>query len=100
MELKLVQGLCFQRGTKSLGEEFCVNANCSYDFQFSCKGCSDIFLPAKLILSTDNQSSRKFTQSSTNIGRLEILKKTDLVHFNAEYSFCKWVKTLNSEVCI
>lgn len=57
MELKLVQGLCFQRGTKSLGEEFCVNANCSYDFQFSCKGCSDIFLSAKLILSTDNKNS-------------------------------------------
>lgn len=63
MELKLVEGVHFQSRMKTLGEEFCINANCSYDFLFTCKGCSDVLIPAKLVLFTYNQSSLKFLES-------------------------------------
>jgi len=48
---------------KSLGEEFCINANCSSDFLFTCKGCSGFLIPVKLILFTYNGSSLKFMES-------------------------------------
>lgn len=57
MELKLVQGVHFQSRMKSVGEEFCANANCSYYFPSTCKGCSGVLIPAKLILFAYNQSS-------------------------------------------
>lgn len=63
MELNLVQGVHLQSKMKSLGEGFCINANCSYDFLLTCKGCSYVLIPAKLILFTYNQSLLKFVES-------------------------------------
>lgn len=93
VDLKLVQGVHFQSRIKSFREEFYINTNSSYDFLLTCRGCSDVPLPTKLILFTFNQSSLRFIESLTLIlAGFEFWMKQIL------YSFYKSIKKVKYEV--